>query len=55
MEKVKREAVRQRALKIKKSQKPKLSTKDYLQRALVVFIILLILSAAMFIYKSLGR
>jgi len=52
MERVRREAVRQRARQIKKAQKAKLTTKDYLQRALVVLIILLILAAALFVYET---
>ncbi len=45
-------AVRERAKQIKKAQKPKLTTKDYVQRALVVLIIVLILAAALFIYEN---
>ncbi len=51
MEKARRQEVRRRAKKIKKAQ-VKLSTKDYLQRALVVMVIVLILSAAMWIYNN---
>lgn len=53
MEKKRSEAVRHRAKQIRKAQKPKLSTKDYIQRALVVLIIVVILSAALFIYENL--
>lgn len=53
MEKKKSQAVRQRAKQIKKAQKAELNTKDYVQRALVVLIIVLILSAALFIYENL--
>ena len=53
MEKQRRSDVRQRAKQIRKAQKANLSTKDYLQWALVVLIILIILAAALFIYENL--
>lgn len=53
MERKRSEAVRHRAKQIRKAQKPMLSTKDYIQRALVVLIIVVILSAALFIYENL--
>lgn len=40
--------IKRRAKKIQKASKGKLDTKDYLQRALVVLIILVILAAALF-------
>lgn len=39
--------VRRRARQIRKANKPKMRTKDYLQRALVVLIILAILGLAL--------
>lgn len=53
MEKKRSQAVRERAKQIKKAQKGELTTKDYIQRALVVLIIIVILSAALFIYENL--
>lgn len=53
MEKKRSQAVRDRAKQIRKAQKAELSTKDYVQRALVVLIIVVILAAALFIYENL--
>lgn len=51
MEKARRQEIRQRAKRIKKAQ-TKLTTKDYLQRAIVVMVIVLILAAALFVYNN---
>lgn len=51
MERTRRDEVRKRARQIKKAQS-KLTFKDYIQRALVVMVIVLILAAAMWIYNS---
>lgn len=48
MEKARRQEIKQRAKRIKKAQ-TKLTTKDYLQRAIVVMVIVLILAAAMWL------
>ena len=53
MDRDRRAAVRQRARQIKKAQQPKLTTKDYIQRGLVVLIILTILAGALFVYEYL--
>lgn len=52
MDSKQKRAVRQRAQNIRKAQTGKLTTKDYLQRGLVVLIILVILATAMFIYQN---
>lgn len=52
MERDRRAAVRQRAKQIRKAQKVELTTKDYIQRSLVVLIILVILAGALFIYET---
>lgn len=48
MERSRRERVRQRAKRIQKARKNKLTTKDYIQRALVVLLIVAILGIALF-------
>jgi hypothetical protein len=53
MDRDRREAVRRRAKQIKKAQKVELTTRDYIQRGLVVLIILLILAGALFVYENL--
>lgn len=52
MEREYRRRVRRRARNIKKANKAELTTKDYIQRALVVMLIVLILAAAMFVYNK---
>lgn len=47
-----RRRVRRRARDIKKASKPELTTKDYIQRGLVVLLIILILGAAMYVYNN---
>lgn len=53
MDRDRREAVRRRAKQIRKAQKVELTTRDYIQRGLVVLIILLILAGALFVYENL--
>lgn len=51
-EKRKQRIIRQRARRIQVANKSKLTSKDYLQRALVVMVIALILAAALFVYQN---
>ncbi|GEM_PF-1455764 len=50
----KKQRVRERARSIKKASKGKLTTKDYLQRALVVLIIVVILIGALYLTDNIS-
>tara|TARA_R110001592_G_scaffold69489_1_gene213161 strand:+ start:22435 stop:22602 length:168 start_codon:yes stop_codon:yes gene_type:complete len=52
-DKTRQRLIKQRARRIQTANKAKLTTKDYLQRALVVMVIALILAAALFVYNNL--
>lgn len=52
MERDFRRKVRSRARKIRKANKTQLTTKDYIQRTLVVLLIVLILAGALFVYNK---
>lgn len=52
-EKRRQRLIKERARRIQIANKAKPSTKDYLQRALVVMVIVLILAAALFVYNNL--
>ena len=51
-DKTRQKQIRRRARRIQTANKTKLSSKDYLQRALVVMVIALILAAALFVYQN---
>lgn len=52
-EKTRQKLIKQRARRIQAASKAELTTKDYLQRALVVMVIVLILAGALFVYNNL--
>jgi len=50
-EKTRQRLIKERARRIQTASKSKMTSKDYLQRALVVLVIALILAAALFVYQ----
>jgi hypothetical protein len=51
-DKTRQRQIKRRARSIQTANKAKLTSKDYLQRTLVVMVIVLILAAALFVYQS---
>jgi hypothetical protein len=52
MPRERKRVIRQRAKQIRKANKPKLSTKDYIQRTIVILIIVGILATALILTQQ---